>query len=293
MTTRTSAKSLPESGPSIVRRDRRALVSHSREDSRASEARGEPFTIATWEPIDLSQALLVMGFPSIGLVGSIATSHLIKSLQLREVGSILSPVFPPTAVVRDGVCASPVRIYLGDLVCGPDGSCAQLSVVHSDIAPKPGSIAGLVQTLVSWANEHRARQIVCLEGLESDDLHSEEVRVFGAASDPSGLRLFERLGVTPLDNGLLTGIGGVALYVARATELPALCLLAATRKDFPDARGAARLLEVLQPLVPLVSIDERPLYVQAQILEATFREQIERSSRAAKGLSGQADMMFG
>ena len=81
----------------------------------------------THEPIDLNQALVVMGFPSVGFVGSIATAHLVNSLHLREVGSVLSHAFPPTAVVREGICTSPVRVYLGDVVCGVDGSWAHWS----------------------------------------------------------------------------------------------------------------------------------------------------------------------
>lgn len=292
-TNRYSMASVPKRDLSRTMSDQRPSVAPSREEGWASEARGESFEITTWEPVDLSKAMVVMGFPTIGLVGSIATSHLIKSLRLRQVGGVLSPAFPPTAVVHDGVSASPVRIYLGDLLCGPDGTCEQLCVVHSDVAPKTGAIVGMAQALVSWAKGRGARQVVCLEGLRMEGAPGEEVRVIGIASDSSGLGLFERLGIAAMDDGLLTGIGGVALYTARALGLQALCLLVETREDFPDARGAARLLEFLHPLVPLVPIDERPLYVQAAILETVYREQIERTHRAVKDLSRRADIMFG
>jgi len=234
-----------------------------------------------------------MGFPTIGLVGNIATSHLVKSLGLREVGSVVSPIFPPTAVVQDGICASPVRIYLGGIVCGPDGTCEQLCVVHSDIAPKTAAVVPLARSIVVWARNRGARQIVCLEGLRIEEGPGPEVRVRGVASDAFGLRLFKHLGIVPLEDGLLTGIGGVTLYTARALSIPALCLLVESREDFPDARGAAQLLKVLHPLVPLVPIDERPLYMQAELLETAYREQIERAQRAVTNLSRQADIMFG
>ncbi len=253
----------------------------------------DSFSVATWEPVDLSQALVIIGFPSVGLVGTIATAYLADSLRLREVGAVLSPVFPPTAVIHDGIGSSPVRVFMGDVVCGPDGSCEQLCVIQSSVTPKSAVIPPLAYSLVSWARAHGARQVVCLEGLKMEDAQGDEARILGIASDLDGRKMLDILKVSPQADSLLVGFGGVLLYAARAAGQPALCLLAETREEFPDARGAARLLEVLQPLVPLVKIDERPLLEQARILEVAFREQINRSKRAKKELAQPTDMMFG
>ncbi len=258
-----------------------------------SNPAGDSFAVVTHEPLDLSQALVVIGFPSVGLVGSIATAYLVGSLQLREVGGVLSQGLPPTAVVQKGIGSSPVRVFIGDVVCGPEGSCEQLCVIQSNITLKPAMLPPLAYALVSWAREQGARQIVCLEGLKMEEPQAQEARIFGVASDEAGLKMFEMLKVSPQPDGLLMGLGGVLLYVAQAVAQPALCLLAETREDFPDARGAARLLEVLQPLVPLVKIDEKPLLEQAKILETAFRKQLERSKRAEKDLSPATDTMFG
>ncbi len=256
---------------------------------------GDSFSVVTWESLDLSQALVVVGFPSFGLVGSLATSHLVKSLRLRPVGAVVSASFPPTAVVYNGIASSPIRVYLGDLLCGPDGTCQQLCVIHSDIAPQPKTIASLAHILVSWAKAKGARAIVCLEGMKAEAVQdpTEPPRIVGVAGDPTMRKLLDKLGVPPMEDGLFTGMGGVAVYASRARALPALCLLAETAEGLPNARGAAHLLEVLRPIVPLVPIDEKPLYETARIFEAVAKEQSERSSRAAKDLSGQADVMFG
>ncbi len=281
-------------GPSL--RGRRSPRDLPGRDIAPSGFIGDSFYVATWEPIDLGKSLVVIGFPSVGLVGSIGTAHLVKSLNLREAGAVISPAFPPTSVIRDGISTSPVRLYLGDVVCGPEGSCEQLCVVQSDIAPEPRVVASLAYALVSWAKARKARALVCLESLKVEDApaaEEEEVRVLGLASDTTARDLLGKLGISLLEDGLLTGVGGVVLYEARVRALPALCLLAESRTDFPDARGAARLLEILRPLVPLVQIDEKPLYVTAKALEAALKEQTERSQRAARDLSARADVMFG
>ncbi len=252
-----------------------------------------PLSVVTWEPVDLSQALVVVGFPSVGLVGSIATSFLVDSFKLREVGALISPTFPPTAVVHDGIGASPVRIFIGDVVCGPDGTCEQLCVIVSNMTPKPAMIAPLAHALVTWAQEHGGRELVCLEGLSLEGGPGEVGRIFGLASDANGRRMLESLKVAPHGEGVLVGLGGVLMYTAAAYGQPALCFLAETREGFPDARSAAKLLEALQPLVPLLKIDERPLLEQAQVLETMFRQQVERSKRAEKELAPATDVMFG
>lgn len=236
----------------------RSRPSRAGHDVRHPDAVHEPVSVSTWQPIDLSQALVVIGFPGAGLVGSLASAHLVESLRLKEVGYVLSPAFPPTSVVRGGMSTAPVRIYLGDVVCGVDGECEQLCVVHSDMTPKSSFVATLAHALVSWAKERAARMIVCLEGLANSS-EGAGARLFGVANDAPGRAFPEKIGVGLLDDGLLMGIGGVVLYAARVSNLPAVCLLAETRKDFPDAHGAARLPGRLRPILPLLPIEEAPL----------------------------------
>ncbi len=237
--------------------------------------------------------MVVVGFPTFGLVGNIATAYLVESLGLREVGAMLSTAFPPAAVVKEGIGSSPVRVFIGDIKCGPGGECEQLCVVESTIAPPPKATTRLSYALVEWAKEHGARQVICLEGFKMEESQGTEARIFGVASDPVGRKMLDGLKVsTPVD-GLMMGLGGVALYAARAIGQPALCLMAETRENFPDARGAAKLLEILQPLVPLIGIDKQPLLEQAEILEKVFRERRAQQSRATKELAKPVDMMFG
>lgn len=279
--------------PSGVRPSSKDRSARSGRTSRPRETTPNSFRIVTWEPVDLSRALVVVGFPSVGLVGSIATAHLVKALKLREIGTVLSLDFPPTAVLEDGLSVSPIRVYLGDVVCGPDGACDQLCVIHSDIAPKPRAIPSLTYAFVTWAREHRAAQLVCLEGTRTEASPSDEARVLGVASDAAGRRMLDRMGLQSPEDGPLVGVGGVALYQARALGQPAVCVLAETREEYPDARGAAKLLEVLNALVPRVKIDGRPLLEQAQVLESVFRQRREQSSQAVENLSRPSDIMFG
>lgn len=177
---------------------------------------GDQSETVTWEPIDLSKALVVIGFPGLGFVGGIATGYLVESLRLKEIGYVISPVLPPTAVIDGGISASPVRVFLGDVACGPDGSCEQLCVIQSFFAPPPGVTTALAHALVSWVKECGARQLVWFEGVAGDATLGVEPRVTGIASDEAGRQMLERLKIALSPDGLLVGAGAVGVYVARA-----------------------------------------------------------------------------
>jgi uncharacterized protein len=52
----------------------------------------------TTKPISLENPIIVEGFPGIGLVGNIASQHLIDELDMEYIGSMESKYFPPIAV---------------------------------------------------------------------------------------------------------------------------------------------------------------------------------------------------
>ena len=75
----------------------------------------------------LKDAVLIVGFPSIGLVGTIVANFLINNLKLEQIGIIDSARFPAISVVKDGEPHNPMRLYAGEQVCN-DGTCNQVVV---------------------------------------------------------------------------------------------------------------------------------------------------------------------
>ena len=57
-----------------------------------------------------SDATMIFGFPDVGLVGVIASSHLISELNLAEVAYLDSKLLPPLIVLHEGLPHSPIRI---------------------------------------------------------------------------------------------------------------------------------------------------------------------------------------
>ena len=63
------------------------------------------------KPLKSKNPILIEGFPGIGLVGNIASQHMIEELNMEYIGSIDSRYFPSIAVLYEGLINMPVRIY--------------------------------------------------------------------------------------------------------------------------------------------------------------------------------------
>ena len=58
-----------------------------------------------------SNTLMLHGLPDVGLVGLIATSHIIAQLKMEEVAYVDSELLPPVVVLHEGLPYSPLRIF--------------------------------------------------------------------------------------------------------------------------------------------------------------------------------------
>jgi uncharacterized protein len=70
--------------------------------------------------MDLRDATVIDGFPSVGLVSSIVANYLINALGLQQIGIMDSVYFPTVSLVRNGEPMNPVRIYAGPKQEGVD-----------------------------------------------------------------------------------------------------------------------------------------------------------------------------
>ena len=59
----------------------------------------------------------VAGFSTVGMVGVIAASHVIRTLDLQHVGSVLDKRFPAVALIHDHVPKHPAFTLVMALVC--------------------------------------------------------------------------------------------------------------------------------------------------------------------------------
>jgi uncharacterized protein len=265
-------------------------------------------TIRENEPLDLSSAMLLECFPTIGLVSTIAASYLVTQLKLKLVGTITAPWLPPVAVVYDGKPLPPVRLYGGDKVCGIDGNCDQLFVMMSEFATPDLGVYPLADALLDWAHARGCREIVSLEGLAAETpalesgpervaLPKGHAKVWGVATTERTKLMLEREKVERMEAGVITGVSGVLLWLAAQRGVDTVCLLAEAFKEFPDARAAAELVRVVDALLKVIEVDLTPLMKQAEELESQIKRAVEgamaaQQSRAVPQSAGVSPGMY-
>jgi len=224
--------------------------------------------------MDLKDCVVIDGFPSVGLVSSIVANYLIDTLKLTQIGVVDSIYFPAVSIVRNWEPFNPVRIY-GGLV----GEKEKVVVFLSEFQMQTPIIKALASIMLDWAEEQKARLIITPEGIQSTKIKpSGKVNVYSVATTqkakeliPDELLIFEE--------GVINGVTGVLLNEGKKREMDVIALLAEAHEEYPDARAAGRIIEILSSKLLNVKIDPKPLYKEAQKIEKqlhTIRKQTEK-----------------
>lgn len=225
----------------------------------------------------LKGAMMIVGFPTHGLVGSVAASYLVHTLDMSPIAYMVGEEFPPTVVMDEGIVTAPIRFYASKTVCGPDRRCEQLVVAIADIQPPVGVLNALGRTLLDWAEAKQLSLVVAIEGQPIEKETKGDARVV-AMANRAAASLLDRYGFTRA-SGVVTGFAGGLLLPAISRTTPVLCLIAQAHKDFPDARAAAKIIETINPLVPLLVLNTRPLREKARQIEAEVRHNLEQQQQ--------------
>jgi uncharacterized protein len=241
--------------------------------------------------MELSNCMLTVAFPTVGLISSIAGHHIVTSLKLKEIGAIISDKFMPTTVIHNHYPSPPVRIYAGKKKCGPKDGCDQIAVIMSEFMPPYESIGPLVSTILDWAKQKKCRIITTFEGSHTEkNGENEEQKVYGVGSTPYMQKMLDKFNIIQMDEGMITGVTGVLLYKAALEQQNAMCLLSKAHSQFPDSRAAAKLIQILDVMLPGIKLDPQPLYEEAERIEEKIKTFMEQSKPTAPQSAFPANM---
>jgi len=215
--------------------------------------------------------IAIVGFPGIGLVGSILTSFVIRELKMEAVAAIASPDFPPYTLIQNGNPYPPIRVY-GCERKDASEDCGDLIIVTSEITLKPENYYTLNDALTKLFKEMGVVSVIALEGITQ---FGEDMSIFACGSSEASRKRIEELGLKKLDDGLVRGLTGVMLYEAFCSGDDVTAMLCPANPALPDPRSAARIIEPLSKLVPELKIDAEPLYKEAEEIENKIKQHQE------------------
>jgi uncharacterized protein len=221
---------------------------------------------------------LVEGLPGVGLVGKIATDHIVETLEMEYYASCRCDGLPRVAVYNEGDrdLRPPVRLY-----ADPE---RDLLALQSDVPVSPEHAPEFAACLSGWFDANDVTPLF-LSGLAEEKDGVPEM--YGVGTNGGTDRL-EAHGIdSPPEGGLISGPAGALLAEAGERALDSVGLIVQANRQFPDPE-AARVL-IVDGIEPLAGIDvETDRLVEQAEQIATAREELAERMQEANQESSQA-----
>jgi uncharacterized protein len=220
------------------------------------QGRVDPYEIGLLTAeIQAEKPLIIEAFPGIGLIGNIVGGHIVRELEMKYIGTMVSRFFAPIATLADGIVQPPIKIYESK----DDG----LLVIYSDIPVNPLISFDLAKAVTDFAVDVEASEIISIAGILT---MSDEDRVFGAATNETMLnKLSEHTEIFKV--GTISGLSGSVMVECFIKNLPAISLIGETHSQGPDPLAASRVIETINRIYGL-EIDVAPLLEEATRIES-------------------------
>ncbi|MBD3397455.1 hypothetical protein GF412_00020 [Candidatus Micrarchaeota archaeon] len=230
------------------------------------------------KPLKLKGATTIVGFPTAGLVGSIAASYLTTKLDMEMVGYFASDKMPPVTAIHEYKPLPPLRVYISKK--------HKLVVILSEIVT-PISLSGeMASSILEIVKKLKSPLLITLGGIS---MHEKEGAVYGiSTSEELVASLEKRKQVSRVKEGATTGVAGL-LLTPGTIKSPVLALLAETLEEQPDPKAAANVLNVVAKILK-IKIDTKELEEEAEILSKATKEAVLHSK---KGKGKQLGQMYG
>jgi len=234
------------------------------------------FTYIPTSTLQLRNPHVVMGFPDAGLVGSIATSHIIEKLKLEEAGYFDSVALPPMVVVHKHKLKSPIRVY-----ARPD-----LVVLISEIPISFSMVYNLTEALVQWLKDIGSELTFLLGGLAHPQrLEIKLPKVYGICSKPELESIVKKKKIHLFEDGMIVGVNAYLLFHCFRNNLPVIYLLSESHFGYPDPSAAAAVLTALNSLTGL-DIDVKALVEKGEEIRIKARELMLQTQKAMEEMEG-------
>lgn len=216
--------------------------------------------LRVFNDVRFREAIAVVGFPGMGLVGKTAVEYLVEKLNAKRMLSIYHYGFPAQLIVSGEGVADLMRIdvYYSYVNGNP------LVLVTSNAQPLNDFHQNELSDIIAEELSKRGvkRLIAAAAFVVDMTSPSSSRRVFVAGSDGDVARFYIERGAVGLSEGAITGMNGVIVGWARLHGIDAVSMLGETWRvlvelELIDYRASAAIVEFLSRVHGLgVGVDE-------------------------------------
>lgn len=231
--------------------------------------------------IDAKNPLILVGFPGVGLVGSVAASYFVEKSGFKLVGYIASNEFAPLAAIHNYTPLPPVRMYYS--------KDKNILVVLSEIVVPVAVSNELAQKIFDLAKEFKAERIISVGGISLKETENA-VYLVGSEKTEVDSYISKRIGKS-IKEGATTGVTGTLLATGSLSGYSILAILAEANPDFVDPKAASNALQALSKIIG-IPVNTLELDKDARALSQGAKETLIKSKAISKK-TGPTGGMYG
>lgn len=213
--------------------------------------------------------ILLVGFPSNGLVGTFAISYLVHYLGMKQIGEIEHPDLPPTLFVEEGEILPPIRIYKKD----------NIYVIISDLPFDPYRAYDFSGSILQYCKNNDIQKIIIVSGMETINRDPKAPKIYGLVTHQSIEDVLYTNQISKFLAGSIFGTDAAIISVFRKSKIPALILYAECHPFFPDPEASILAITTLAKILN-VTVDTTDIQKKMERLRIQHRNLMEETIRA-------------
>ncbi len=224
--------------------------------------------------ITINHAVMIAGFPSPGMIGSIVSEQLIEQIGMHQIAYVHSKYILPGVLWAGAKLRHPFRIYGNE-----DGSICLLTC---DVPITSSGIDSIATTIIRWCCEHNVNKVLVVSGIfpgsiipfpqdfakrtsfvvENDGKARNDVDNCGGKVNGHQAPNFAFIG----------GIPGQLLANCVIRFIHCMAVLVPTLSSSPDPEGAALAIETLNKLISTAKLSSSQLRRDAEMIKTQLSE---------------------
>ena len=216
-----------------------------------------------------NENILLVGFPSNGLVGTFTISYLVHYLEMKQIGEIEHPDLPPTLFVEDGEILPPIRIYKKN----------NIFVIMSDLPFDPFLAYDFAESVLAYCRKNQIKKIIIISGMESVNRDPKAPKVYGLVTHQSLEKLLYDYEISKFLSGSIFGTDAAMITAFRKSKIPALILYAECHPFFPDPEASIVAITTLAKVLN-VKVDTSDIQKKIEWLRIQHRNLMEETIRS-------------
>lgn len=224
--------------------------------------------IVETKKVDFKNPVVIIGFPDVGLVGTIVSHYIIDELKLEEIGHIESQSFPPVLVIQNEKIQNMIQINGNERV-----------IVFTSLIPIPLEIlSDMTNAIANWITSKKYGTTFIVGGMPNQDrLEMKSIATYAISTTNYASGLLKEGNLQILNEGIIAGTNALLIRKFFEEKLDCIALLSDSFFAFPDPESSAVVIENLSKILGW-NIDVKKLLEKGEEIRLSARELMKKTN---------------